>query len=207
MTKQSHTPRNISKARIRCEQRDGRLLAVKDYSTRSGLMKHYGRMTLRNELRAYRRMRGITGIPACFGLKTPDILELEYVNAVPLSRMKPGTVSAAIFDRLEQVVASMHARGVANTDIHRSNVLVSDAGDVYLVDFAHALVARDPHRPGFFVRVAMELDRYACARIRARYLRQHVPAPPGFFGLLYRAGVLLKKTIKGIKHLARRHSG
>ncbi|MCX8044393.1 MAG: hypothetical protein N3B18_09740 [Desulfobacterota bacterium] len=207
MIEQSHTPRNISKATIRCEQRDGHILAVKDYSGRTGLMKRYGRLTLKNELRAYLRLRGIVGIPVCFGLRTPDVLELQYINAVPLSRMKPGAVAESVFDRLQEIVATMHARGVANTDIHRSNVLVAENGDVYLVDFAHALIARCADRPGILVRLGMELDRYACARIRARYLQQPAPAPAGLFGLLYRGGSLLKKTLKGIKRIVRMRSG
>lgn len=206
MPKLSHTPRNISKAKIRCEQRNGRLVLFKDYRSSRGLMKWYGRLTLRKEFRAYQRLRGVTGIPTCFGLKKSDLLELEYVNAVPLSKMKPGTVPANVFDRLEEIISAMHARGIANTDIHRSNVLVSETGEVYLIDFSHALIARDAHRPGLFVRLAMELDRYACARIRARYLRQPAPTPLGLFGLLYRAGSTVKKILKRITHLARRHS-
>jgi len=188
--------RNVSKATIRIEQRDGRPVVVKDYSIRRGVFKLYGRLTLHNEMRAYRRLRGIAGIPECFGLRSPYVLELQYISARPLSSFKPGEVAEEVFDRLERLVASVHSRGVANTDIHRSNVLIDGSGEVYLVDFAHAMVARNPDQPGMVTRLCMELDRYACARMRARYVRQARPVPRGLFGVLYAVGTGCKKVMK-----------
>jgi hypothetical protein len=45
----------------------------------------------------------------------------------------------------------------------------------------------------------MDLDRHACARMKARYLRLSRPAPRGLFGFFYTAGSVLKKTIRQIK--------
>jgi len=198
-----HRPRNVSKARLRVEDRNGRTVVVKDYSGSRGLLKLYGRFTLGNETRAYNRLAGIPGIPSWCSRTGPDTLEIAYVAGTPLSSRKPGTVPGDVFDRLEKLLEAMHGRGVANSDVHRANVLVTDAGRVYLVDFAHAVVARNPARPGMLVRTLMELDRHACARMRARYLNQPAPAPTGVFGFLYSAGSLWKKILRRAKKLVR----
>ncbi|MEI6128099.1 MAG: hypothetical protein WCQ99_16240 [Pseudomonadota bacterium] len=192
-------PRNKSKAHIRFELRAGKQVAVKDYSSRRGVIKLYGRFTLTNEARAYARLSGAPGIPACYGFKSRDILEIESIPSRPLSSFKPGAVPAEVFKKLEQVLAVMHSRGVANGDVHRSNVLVTDSGEVYLVDFAHSFVARNPKKPGLLTRRIMELDLHALARIRARYLRLPEPYPQGVFGFLYLALSSLKKGFKRLK--------
>jgi RIO-like serine/threonine protein kinase len=166
---------------------------------RKGLLKFYGRLTLGNEARAYERLAGIPGIPACPGLKTRDILEIEYIQGSPLSRLKPGSVDECVFERLARLLQAMHSRGVANGDVHRANILVTPGNEVYLIDFAHAWISRDPSRPGVLTRFFMDLDRHACARMKARYLRLSRPAPRGLFGFFYTAGSVLKKTIRQIK--------
>jgi len=198
--KRPKQPRNLSKADLRFETREGgRMVAVKDYSMRKGLLKFYGRLTLRNEARAYARLSGISGIPACPGLRTPDVLEIEYIQGSPLGSLKPGRVHASVFERLERLVQAMHDRGVANSDVHRANVLVTRNNEVYLIDFAHAWIARDPARPGILTRLFMDLDRHACERMKARYLKLPRPAPRGLFGFFYTTGSVLKKTIRRIK--------
>lgn len=192
-------PRNKSKAEVRFEPCEGKTVAVKDYGMRSFLLRLYGRFTLKNEARAYNRLAGIHGIPACYGLRGSDILEYEYIPSRPLSSFKPGAVPAPVFEKLEQIIVAMHSRGVANGDLHRSNVLLTDVWDVYLIDFAHACVARTPDHPGALIRLLMQLDRHAFARIRARYLRLPPPVPKGVFGLLYTAGALFKSGIKRLK--------
>ena len=196
-----HQPRNVSKAHLRFEQQDVRSVVVKDYRKRKSLFKLYGRLTLHNEARAYERLSGIPGIPACFGFRSLDVLAIEYIPAIPLSRQKPGSVPKVVFDRLDQLVAAMHERGVANADIHRSNVLVSENNEVYLVDFAHAVIAQNPRQPGMVTRWCMELDRYACARMRARYLHLPQPSPPGVFGVVYRVATRCKKALKRMKKI------
>jgi len=201
MTAGYKDPRNKSKAVLHAAMRGGKAVAVKDYSGRSLPARLYGRFTLTNEERAYARLAGVRGIPACYGRPVRDVLELEHIPSRPLSAFKAGAVSPAVFEKLERIVAAMHARGVANGDVHRSNVLMGDDGEVYLIDFAHSLAARDPRQPGLAVRLLMQLDLYALARMKARYLKLEKPVPGGLFGALYGAGTALKKGIRRIKKL------
>ncbi len=148
----------------------------------------FGRPSLRNEARVYARLEGIPGIPACHGFEGPDVLVLEKIDAQPLGNWAPGSLEPTVVDGLARLVAEIHERGVAIADLHRSNVLVDDAGGLHLVDFALARC-----RPGPLVRALQRLDRHAAARLIARYRGLPEPRPGGLFGLGYR----LARSLRG----------
>jgi tRNA A-37 threonylcarbamoyl transferase component Bud32 len=166
---------------------------VKDYGPRCALIRRvYGRPTLRREAAVYARLADVRGIPQCLGFDGPDRLVLGLAPGRSLRDVAPGTLSAAVFDELDRVVAGIHARGVAIADLHRSNVLVDDGGRVHIVDFAVARIARSAGHHGWFVRQLQQLDRHAAARLRAMHFGLPAPRPSGLFGLLYRAGRAIK---------------
>ncbi len=186
-------PRNITKAIVRREEQDGVLVVVKDYSSRPLWVRFfYGRPSLRREVRTYRRLEGIPGIPRCLGLRSPDELILEHIEAQNLRCLPPESVSPELFDRLESLLHRIHARGVAMADLHRSNVLVSGVNAVHLIDFAFARMSPVGRRPGWWVRSWQKLDLHAAARLRSRYLGTPEPRPTGLFGICYRAIKALK---------------
>ena len=187
-----HRPRNRTKADIRTGRRDGIDVVIKDYGARPRVIRlFYGRPTLRREARAYARLAGIEGIPRCLGLESPDRLVLERVAGRPLSSWR-GPLPEGALERLGRIVAEVHRRGVAIADLHHSNVLVADDGAVHLVDFAIARITRDPARPGPLVRLLMQLDDHAVARLVARHRGLPEPRPRGVLGALYRLGRRLK---------------
>ncbi|RMF74454.1 MAG: hypothetical protein D6738_06300 [Acidobacteria bacterium] len=187
-----HRPRNRTKAEIRAERRAGIDVIVKDYAARPWPIRaFYGRPTLRREARVYGRLAGVAGIPRCLGLEGRDALVIERVPGRPLSAWR-GPLPDGVLDRLAEIVADVHRRGVAIADLHHSNVLVADDGTVHLVDFAIARIARDPARPGPLVRLLMQLDDHAVARLVARHRGLPEPRPTGLFGALYRLGRRLK---------------
>ena len=177
--------------------RNGRQIVVKDFGGVENLLtRSYGKWTLRNEARAYERLAGIPGIPACHGITENGLLELAFVPGRHLGLFKRRSVPIQIFDKLEHILKAMHDRGVANMDLHRSNVLVSDDGDVHVIDFAHAVIAYDPGRPGLIARLGMQLDRYAFARMKARFTGMAKPLPSGAFGILYQGVKSLKRVVR-----------
>lgn len=197
-------PRNSTKALVTKSMRNGRAVVVKDFSRCSAVIRMlYGRPTLRREARAYALLQGIPGIPECFGLEGKDSLVIEYIHGRLLGSFKPGGVGPVVFDRVDEIIKCAHARGVALVDLHRSNIIITENGDVFLIDFANTLFARDSSRPGLLVRFFMELDRHAAGRMRAKYLRLPGPVPTGGFGVLYRFGRGLKTTSGRIKKLLR----
>ena len=195
--------RNRTKAEVRLEQLDGKTVAIKDYGRANLLLRiFYGRKTLQREAKAYARLAGIKGIPECYGLRNKDLLILEYIPSRLMSRIKRGNIPEEVFEKVDRLLSEIHRRGVAITDLHGSNILVTEAWDVYIIDFAHALIAKNPQQPGFFVRYFMDLDRHAAARIKARYLRLEKPEPPGgIFGTTYKAAKTFKTLMRKLKKL------
>jgi RIO-like serine/threonine protein kinase len=193
-------PRNRTKALVRKDTRDGRAVVVKDFSRCSAVVRLlYGRPSLRREARAYEVLRGVPGIPEGFGLEGRDRLVVEYVPGRLLAGLKRGSVAPEVFDRVDEIVARVHERGVALGDLHASNIIITETGEVFLIDFANALFARDSRRPGPLVRFFMQLDTYAAKRRRARYLRLPSPEPVGLFGALYRFGRGVKAIFDKVK--------
>ncbi|RLB77164.1 MAG: hypothetical protein DRH24_16710 [Deltaproteobacteria bacterium] len=193
--------RNITKATIRLEQLDGKTVVIKDYSNRNFLIRIYGNFTLRREERAYSVLSGIKGIPHCYGLNGKNTLVFECIPGRPLSQInrKKAKLPIAVFDELDRIISAMHSRGVANSDLHGSNILVTETGDVFIVDFASAVFAKNLSDPGYLASFFMKLDHYAAARIRARYLGQPKPKPVGSFGFAYNMGRLFKTFLKRVK--------
>lgn len=193
--------RNITKATIRLEQLDGKTVVIKDYSNRNFLIRIYGNFTLRREKRAYSVLSGIKGIPHCYGLNGKNTLVFECIPGRPLSQINrnKAKLPIAVFDELDRIISAMHSRGVANSDLHGSNILVTETGDVFIVDFASAVFAKNLSDPGYVVRFFMKLDHHAAARIRARYLGQPKPKPAGVFGFAYNMGRLFKTFLKRSK--------
>jgi RIO-like serine/threonine protein kinase len=190
-------PRNVTKATVTFEQRGSRAVAVKDFSLAPWWFRAlYARRSLAREARAYERLQGVAGIPECLGMEGPDRLILERAGGRPLDQIAHGAVPAAAFDHLERLIDAIHTRGVAIADLHRSNVLVDEHGNVALIDFALARVARNSHRPGRSIRWLQQLDKHAAARIRAHYLNLPEPVAPGLFGAVYRFGRRFKRLIR-----------
>jgi len=194
---QLHKARNITKAEVYLVSREDSKIVYKDFRKTLALIRlTYGRYSLYREAKAYSRLEGIPGVPRCFGLDDREVLKLEYIEGQPLSSFKRGKIPESVFVQLEKIMSAMHERGVANGDLHRSNVLLTPDWDAYLVDYASSFFRDPAGKPGFIFRAIMDLDRFAFERMRAKYLCLEVPAPKGFFGVCYTFFSTVKKIIK-----------
>ncbi len=152
---------------------DGTRLVLKDYSGRSRVWRFLiGRVAIRREARAYRHLAGIRGIPRFYGQVDPLSLVIEYIKGERLpSRKKRGNLSIEFFQNLSHLVHEMHERGVAHGDLRRTNILVAETHQPYLLDFATALCV-DEKTLGL-KRMAFErlcrIDRITVAKLKARY--------------------------------------
>lgn len=92
------------------------------------------RRLLARERRALRALAGVDGVPVERGAADPRVLLRTWVEGVPLSRA--ASIPADFFDRLDELVQAVHARGVCHNDLHKeSNVLVGVDGQPWLIDF------------------------------------------------------------------------
>ena len=100
---------------------------------------------IRREYDVYRHLRGISGIPRCFGLIKGDRLLLEFIEGQPL-RLSQNELSDRddFFSTLLELILATHQAGVAHSDMKRKeNILVAGNGKPFLIDFGSALVLNE----------------------------------------------------------------
>src|SRR5439155_26179601 len=95
------------------------------------------------------------------GRPSPDSLLREWIEGTTLREL--ADVPDATFPALREVLAAVHARGVAYADLAKEeNVIVDAAGAPWLVDFQIS-VAKGSWLGGVAARL-MTADRYHLAR-------------------------------------------
>lgn len=124
----------------RCESPHGDL-AVKS-PHRSALQGLLGRIAIKHEYAVYGRLRGVDGIPRCFGLVDGRHLVLEYVPGGSLRECEAGLRDRdRYFARLRRTLESMHRAGIAHGDLKRKdNLIVGPDERPYIIDFGVACV-------------------------------------------------------------------
>lgn len=154
-------------------------VVIVDYEGRRAVLKDYGRgggwfawligpLLIRREAQALERLAGLPGIPALIRRIDSRGVLMEYVPAEPWPRMQPPAES---FDRLHELLASMHARGVAHCDLRApSNILVDKTGQPYIVDFvARVMRGAGWNHPWAWVFAKFcQADRNALAKLKVR---------------------------------------
>jgi serine/threonine protein kinase len=136
-----------NKADILRVERAGAVYAVKDYAGKNALVRWAGALQLRREIRAYGRLAGVAGIPRFHGAIDGHAIVLDYVEGIRLPKFhhRHGGVPR-VAERLKALLDTVHARGVIHGDLRsRDNILVTPAGELFLIDFSSAGVF-DPSR-------------------------------------------------------------
>jgi hypothetical protein len=164
--------RNWTKADVEFYDLDGLRVAVKTYAPRNAVARNtLGRWLTRREAAAFEAAAGIEAVPAFLGRVGPFAFATRWVDAMPLKALTGDRLDDEIFDRLAEIVAGFHERGMALADLHHRDVLLAGDGSLYVLDLATAWLLGD--RPGplrrFLFERFCESDRVNLARMRARF--------------------------------------
>lgn len=118
----------------------GKRAVVKDYRASGWLLRRvFGPWLLAREERIYLRLQGAAGVPHLIGKLDRHALVVEFVRGRASSECPEGSLPLEFFDRLAAIVSGMHERGVVHCDLkNRSNIVVGDGNEPYIVDFASA---------------------------------------------------------------------
>ena len=120
----------------------GRQVVVKDYSVNRFLYRHLvGRFLIWRESKAYRRLRGLKGVPKYYGKIAGLALVLEAVPAESVENLeKVQKLPEEFFKTLRTLVDAFHQRGLAHCDLKRApNILLGDDAQPYIVDWSAAI--------------------------------------------------------------------
>ena len=118
----------------------GQRFVVKDFGGKGFFERNLvGRMVIGREIRAYRALAGIEGLPSLFKRLSPFSLAIEYLEGRDLGGIVRGEIGPGVVRQLEDILDELHERGWVHLDLQRrSNILLVD-GKVFVVDLASAI--------------------------------------------------------------------
>lgn len=152
---------------------------VKDFSRNGILFRHtVGRFLVWREKKAYRRLRGLKGVPTLYRVIDGLALVLERIPGESLENLeKRRRLPKSFFDALEEVIGDAHARGVAHCDLKRApNLLVGRDGKPYVVDWSAAVCRSElPFFPFNLVyRRLLRDDLHAITKMQLRHCPEEI---------------------------------
>ena len=134
----------------------GRSLMVKDVRRGNFFLRWtLGLWLIHKEWKIYSRLVGIKGVPQPIERIDRFAFTMEYVPGKPILRGE--SLSPSFFHELERILGDVHERGVVHMDLrHKGNILVSEKGDPYLIDFNSSFAFKEK---GFLRRYLFPLLR------------------------------------------------
>jgi RIO-like serine/threonine protein kinase len=111
---------------------------------------------IQQEWKIYSRLKGVKGIPQPVGRIDRFAFAMEFIPGVPIERGK--MIPPSFFSDLDQVLKAIHSRGVVHMDLrHKGNILVSENGEPFLIDFNSSIAFKEK---GILRRYLFQLFRW-----------------------------------------------
>jgi predicted Ser/Thr protein kinase len=113
----------------------GRTLMIKDVREKRFFPRWtLGLWLIQKEWKIYSQLAGIEGIPKAVERIDRFAFAMEFIPGRPIQRGE--SLPSSFFEDLEQVLREIHSKGVFHLDLrHKGNVLVSENGKPFLIDF------------------------------------------------------------------------
>jgi len=152
----------------------GERTVVKDFSNSKFFYRDIiGRFLIWRERRAYKTLKGLKGIPACYGVIDGLALALEEIPSRSLKKHNKNIkLSDTFFDDLKNIVDSFHKRGLAHCDLKNgANVLVGRDGRPYIVDWSASISEKECRfflLNRIYLRFVLD-DYFAVIKLKIRY--------------------------------------
>lgn len=172
------SPSSTRPALYRIQEGDA-LAVVKDFSVNDRVFRNLiGRFLVWREKKAYRRLKGVKGVPGCFGVVQGLALVLEEIRGRSIEGLdRKEKLPARFFEALRDLVERVHQRGLCHCDLKRAaNVLVGEDGEPHLIDWSAAIAEREfrffPARL-IYKRFLLD-DRNAIVKLQLRHCPEAV---------------------------------
>ena len=147
-TKNSGMLRGSSSTRpaIWIVEENGVRAVVKDFSKNEFFFRSTaGRFLIWRERKAYRKLRGITGVPVLYRVIDGLALVTEEIPGRSLENLeKEIKLPDSFFEALKRLVTCIHDKGLAHCDLKRApNTLLGDNGLPYIIDWAASISEKE----------------------------------------------------------------
>jgi serine/threonine protein kinase len=148
---------NFGKPDLNQVKVEGRFLMVKDVRRKPFLLRWtLGLWLIHKEWKIYSRLTGMKGIPRPVERIDRFAFAMEFIPGRSILRGEP--LPSSFFSDLERVLRGIHDRGVVHLDLrHKGNILVSEKGEPFLIDFNSSLAFKEK---GFLRRYLFPLLRW-----------------------------------------------
>jgi RIO-like serine/threonine protein kinase len=136
---------------------EGRSLMVKDVRRKYFLLRWtLGLWLIHKEWKIYSRLTGMKGVPQPVARIDRFAFAMEFIPGRSILRGDP--LPSSFFSDLERVLGEVHGRGVVHLDLrHKGNILVSEKGEPFLIDFNSSFAFKEK---GFLRRFLFPLLRW-----------------------------------------------
>ena len=116
-------------------------IVVKDFAAKSRWTRFLGRMQVRHECRAYRRLEGMRGIPRFIGQIDRHALAIEKVEVTQLTYASDRySAGRRHLEGLRRILDEFQRRGFVHLDLRgRRNVMQRHSGEILVLDLAGAV--------------------------------------------------------------------
>ena len=152
-------------------------MVVKDFAGKSGWNRLLGRIQIQREVKAYRWLGRMQGIPAFVGAVDGLALAVERVEGERLHGSNdPRSKGEEHLRRIRALIDRLHEAGVVHNDLRgRENLMLRPDGELVLLDLAGAICLR----PGGLAHRL--LFRWLAVTDEAAYLKWKEFLVPGSF--------------------------
>ncbi|MBW1998663.1 MAG: hypothetical protein JRJ29_11940 [Deltaproteobacteria bacterium] len=127
-------------------EENGVRAVVKDFSSNGLLYRNtVGRFLIWREAKAYRRLKGLEGVPRFFRVMDGLALVVEEIPGRSMEDLeKDTTLPEEFFQSLKALVKAVHDRGLAHCDLKRApNVILGEDSSPYIIDWSSAISWRE----------------------------------------------------------------
>jgi serine/threonine protein kinase len=171
-------PTNTGPAIWRIED-NGRTAIVKDFRYNGFIYRNIiGRFLIWREAKAYRKLKGLKGVPVFYGSLGGITLVVEEIKGTDIEKLEVISSLSNIFYReLKDLIKEIHKRGLVHCDLKRApNIMLGIDGRPYIVDWASAISKREFR----FFHMNLIYDRFiiddlnAVTKLRLKYQPEKV---------------------------------
>jgi serine/threonine protein kinase len=123
-------------------EEEGIRAVVKDYSINGFVFRNIiGRFLIWRESKAYRKLKGLPGVPRFYRVIDGLALVMEEIKGRSLEGLEDKIrLEESFFHELRTLIGRFHDRGLAHCDLKRApNTLLGDDGKPYIVDWSAAI--------------------------------------------------------------------